>query len=173
MQTVYTLTEAIALAIKAETQLDKSKAAVVARNSFDNNRAAVNKGKAPMTQPYLSNTTRGTSSSGGPTKPINIVSLEVAPCNPYARPGVDKCYKCGQPGHRSNQCPKRGTVNLVESEEDGRFKTEEDKNEVAYIYEEEEVTRGSEGELLSRSLVVQRLLLAPKQEKPSQQHNIF
>jgi hypothetical protein len=51
--------------------------------------------------------------------------------------------------------------------------TEEDKNEVAYIYEEEEVTRGSEGELLSRSLVVQRLLLAPKQEKPSQQHNIF
>jgi hypothetical protein len=61
----------------------------------------------------------------------------------------------------------------VESEEDGRFKTEEDKNEVAYIYEEEEVTRGSEGELLSRSLVVQRLLLAPKQEKPSQQHNIF
>ncbi|KAG6773106.1 hypothetical protein POTOM_020360 [Populus tomentosa] len=111
-----------------------------------------------MTQPYLSNTTRGTSSSGGPTKPVNIVSLEVAPCNPYARPGVDKCYKYGQPGHRSNQCPKRGTVNLVESEEDGRFKTEEDKNEVTYIYEEEEVTGGSEGELLSRSLVVQRLL---------------
>ncbi|KAG6774961.1 hypothetical protein POTOM_018379 [Populus tomentosa] len=74
MQTIYTLTEAIALAIKAATQLDKSKAAVIARNSFDNNRAIVNKGKAPMTQPYLSSTTRGTSSSGGPTKPVNIVS---------------------------------------------------------------------------------------------------
>ena len=27
--------------------------------------------------------------------------------NPYAKPSVDKCYKCGGPGHRSNECPKR------------------------------------------------------------------
>jgi hypothetical protein len=122
MQTVYMLTEAVALAIKAETQLDKSKVMVGARNPFDNNRATVNKGKTPMTpttsttQPSFSNTIRGTSSSGAPTKPANTIPPEVTPRNPYARPGSGKCYRCGQSGHRSNQCPRRSTVNLIEPE---------------------------------------------------------
>ncbi|CAK9187269.1 unnamed protein product, partial [Ilex paraguariensis] len=73
MQIVYTLTKAVALAIKAETQLDRLKSTVVARNSFYPNRVAVNKGKAPITQPPLSNTTRGTSSDRGPTKPANAI----------------------------------------------------------------------------------------------------
>jgi len=179
MQTVYTLTEAVALAIKAETQLDKSKAMVGARNPFDNNRATVNKGKTPMTpttsttQPSFSNTIRGTNSSGAPTKPANTIPPEVTPRNLYARPGSDKCYRCGQPGHRSNQCPRRSIVNLIEPEEECPFDIEKEDNEAAYTYEEEEVTGGDEGELLSRSLVVQRLLLAPKQKEPSQRHNIF
>jgi hypothetical protein len=57
-------------------------------------------------------------------------------------------------------------VNLIELEEECIFDTEKDDNEAAYTYEEE-VTGGDEGELLSRSLVVQRLLLAPKREEPS------
>lgn len=51
MQIVYTLTEAVALAIKVETQLDRSKITVGARSFMDNNRAVVNKGKTPMAQP--------------------------------------------------------------------------------------------------------------------------
>ncbi|GFY97663.1 hypothetical protein Acr_12g0002040 [Actinidia rufa] len=42
--------------------------------------------------------------------------------NPYAKASGDKCYKCGEPSHRSNTCLKRATVNLVEpvpEEEDG------------------------------------------------------
>jgi len=170
MQTVYTLTEAVTLAIKVETQLDRSKVAVEARGFMDHNRAAVNKGKALMTQPSFAN---AVGNGGTPTKPVNTAPPEVAPRNPYARPGPDKCYRCGQPGHRSNQCPRRGVVNLVETEEDDRRVVEKDENEAVYAYEEEEITGGDEGELLSHSLVVQRLLLTPKQEEPSQRHKIF
>ena len=137
MQTVYTLTEAVALAIMAETQLDRSKAMVRARNPFDNNRATVNKGKNPMTsttsttQPSFSNTIWGTSSNGEPTRPANTIPPKVTPKNPYARPGSDKCYRCGQPGHRSNQCPRRSTVNLIKLEEECIFDTEKDDNEAA------------------------------------------
>jgi len=27
--------------------------------------------------------------------------------NPYAKPRIDKCYRCGEPGHMSNECSKR------------------------------------------------------------------
>ena len=170
MQIFYTLTEAVALAIKVETQLDRSKVAIGARCFMDNNRAAINKGKAPMTQPSFAN---AVGNGGTPTKPVNIAPPEVAPRNPYARPGPDKCYRCGQPGHQSNQCPRRGVVNLVETEEDYRRVIEKNENEAVYAYEEEEIRGGDEGELLSHSLVVQRLLLTPKQEEPSQRHKIF
>ena len=27
--------------------------------------------------------------------------------NSYAKPGVGKCYRCGEPEHKSNKCPRR------------------------------------------------------------------
>ena len=59
----------------------------------------------------------------------------------------------------------------MEPEEDCRH--EADENEAVYAYEEEEITGGDEEELFSYSLVVQRLLLTPKREEPSQRHKIF
>jgi hypothetical protein len=55
-----------------------------------------------------------------------------------------------QPGHRSNQCPRRSIVNFIKPD----LTTEGVEDELAYTYEEDEVTWGDEGELLSRSLVV-------------------
>ncbi|KAG6765013.1 hypothetical protein POTOM_029027 [Populus tomentosa] len=133
MQTIYTLSETVALAIKAEAQLDRSKAMVRAKNPFDNNREIVNKGKTLMTpltstiQPSFSNTTWETSSR-----------------------------------YCSNQCPRRSIMNLIELEEECIFDIEKDDNEAAYTYEKEEVIEGDEGELLSQSLIVQRVLLALK-----------
>jgi len=31
----------------------------------------------------------------------------------YAKPDVGKCYRCGEPEHKSNQCPKRRQVNMA------------------------------------------------------------
>jgi hypothetical protein len=50
-------------------------------------------------------------------------------------------------------------VNLIELD----LITEGVEDELAYTYEEDEVTGGDEGELLSCSLVFRKLLLAPKQ----------
>ena len=38
--------------------------------------------------------------------------------NPYAKPILGKCYRCNQPGHRSNECLNRRTINIVEREEE-------------------------------------------------------
>nr|XP_034929565.1 uncharacterized protein LOC118060451 [Populus alba] len=166
MQTIYSVTKAINLATKAEAQLERAKLIVGTRSSFDLNQVAVDKGKLPAFQPPLINTSKGPHSNGAPSKTGGVIE---APRNPYARPSIDKCYRCWQPGHRSNQCPKRSTVHLIEPE----LTAEGGGDELAYTYEEDEVTGGDEGELLSCSLVVRKLLLAPKQMEQSQRHNIF
>ncbi|KAG6757010.1 hypothetical protein POTOM_037310 [Populus tomentosa] len=162
MQTIYSVTEAINLATKVEAQLERAKSIAGMRSSFDLNRAAIDKGKFPAFQPPP----KGPHSNGAPSRTRGAIE---APRNPYARPSTDKCYRCGQSEHHSNQCPRRSTVNLIEPE----LTVEGVEDDLAYTYEEDEVTRGDEGELLSRSLVVQKLLLAPKQIEQSQRHNIF
>ncbi|XP_011015163.1 PREDICTED: uncharacterized protein LOC105118819 [Populus euphratica] len=172
MRTIYSLNEAISLATKAKAQLDRSRANIVMRNSFDPTRAAADKGKSPINQPPPSSTIKGSGSSGAPAKTTGIVPPE-APRNPYARPNSDKCYRCGQLGHRSNQCPRCSTINLIEPGEETYMAGEEEGDEITYTYDENEIIRGDDGELLSCSLVVRRLLLAPKQTDQSQRHNIF
>ena len=38
--------------------------------------------------------------------------------NPYARPFGIKCYRCGEVGHYSNECPKWKAMNVVEKDDD-------------------------------------------------------
>ena len=38
--------------------------------------------------------------------------------NPYTKPLGAKCYRCGEVGHRSNECLKRKTMNIVEKDDD-------------------------------------------------------
>ena len=64
-------------------------------------------------------------------------------------------------------------MNLIGPGEEPDLTAEGVEDEVAYTYEEDEVIGGDEGELLSCSLVVRKLLLAPRQIEQSQQHNIF
>lgn len=166
MHTIYSLTEAINLATKAEAQLERTR--TVARPPIDYPQGPASKGKFPHNStPPVSNFQRGSSSSKPHMATAGPVPPE-APRNPYSRPASDKCYRCGQPGHRSNQCPKRGVVNLIEPEEGSDREVEREGDEAEYTYEE--VTGGDEGELLSHTLVVRRIPLAPRQMEHSQRH---
>ena len=97
--------------------------------------------------------------------------------NLYAKPTRNKCYRCGEPRHRSSTCPKRAAVNLVVAEE-GEIESEQEGEEVyndadPYAYELNEVQDDEESMSLGRSLVIQRLLLTPRVDYSDQQIEIF
>ncbi|KAB5561188.1 hypothetical protein DKX38_006145 [Salix brachista] len=148
----------------AETQLGRNRVAAFPVSSYEQSSGGPSKGKAPMNPPPPNYTPRGTGHNRLPTNTAGAAVTE-APRNPYSRPSSDKCYRCGQPGHRSNQCPKRGTVNLIGAEEEADLESEGVEDETAYDYDENEVTEGDDGERLSHALVIRKLLLTPKQKE--------
>ncbi|KAB5533779.1 hypothetical protein DKX38_016865 [Salix brachista] len=79
----------------------------------------------------------------------------------YAKPGGFKCYHCGQPGHRSNECPARRPVNLVEAE----LEEEEEEHIVEELLEGAEIAE-EEGDFVN--CMVQRVLKIAMVPKRSQ-----
>ncbi|GFZ02560.1 hypothetical protein Acr_15g0011680 [Actinidia rufa] len=161
LQTLYSLNEAVTLARKVESQQNRTNT----RSQFSN------RGKPPVPSPQSQPVTN----SGSQTKAVTTGSTtrQGGNPNPYAKASGDKCYRCGEPGHRSNTCPKRATVNLVEplpEEEDGG---DDEGDADPYSYDPNEFQDDEEGEYLGRSLMIQKLLLTPKRVDSSQRHKIF
>lgn len=81
------------------------------------------------------------------------------------KPSTIKCFRCFQQRHKSNECPLRRQVQLLE----GNFEEQEHLDSTELIEVEE--LRGDEG--IAFVCVVERLLVAPRQSTISQRHVIF
>ncbi|XP_071728633.1 uncharacterized protein [Rutidosis leptorrhynchoides] len=139
-QVIMTLTEACNLARRAET--------MTTRGNFGNyqyastSRAPTKPATTTITTPEITPQDSNTKEAG--KKPIS---------NTYSRPTIDKCYRCNQTGHKSNNCPQRRPVNYTQYDDE----FEEDEQGDDYVCEPD-----GEGDQAT-TLVVRKVLLAPKQ----------
>ncbi|KAI0529011.1 hypothetical protein KFK09_001556 [Dendrobium nobile] len=86
--------------------------------------------------------------------------------NPYAKPTTLKCFRCFQPGHKSNECPTRPQLQIVEGDNEEGVEYNPDTNDDVF----EELTP-DEGEAVV--CILERLLLAPRLPTASQRNAIF
>ncbi|TXG69220.1 hypothetical protein EZV62_004155 [Acer yangbiense] len=94
------LSEAVNLAYTIEHQQEKS----ASRSQFRNR--GVEKGKAEKAgdthQGQLKGSVEASNSGNKVTSKLPMIQTK---SNPYAKPLPGKCFHCGMPGHRSNECP--------------------------------------------------------------------
>ena len=182
LQVVWTVDEAQNMALKAELmEKSSNRFSHYKKDMGESSNATANRSRfSPSDGQGQAKTTAdqvqrgsGPSNNFGGSRPTAAAAVtketpRVA-SNPYSRPGGMKCYRCGQPGHRSNECPARKPVNFVdaEEEEDQNFEEEENMDEFlegAEIAEEQ-------GEHVN--CVIQRVMCSTKLEDSTQRNNIF
>ena len=185
LQVVWTVDEAHNMALKAELmEKTPNRFSQYKRDVGESSNTVTNRSRfSPtdgqgQTRSAADQGQRGTAPSNnfGGTRPTTAAASpketpRVAP-NPYAKTGGFKCYRCGQPGHRSNECPARKSVNFIdaedyEGEDEQNFEEGGDKDEFlegADIAEEQ-------GEPVN--FVIQRVMCSTKLEDSTQRNNIF
>ena len=66
---------------------------------------------------------------------ITTITVTKSKENPYTKPENDKCYRCGEPGYRSNECPKRKQVNVVDYGDEDEGVVIEDASDSDFVVE--------------------------------------
>ena len=77
------------------------------------------KEKHHKTHPHTSIQTKDASNTGFSSikKTTKTPNMEVSK-NPYVSDATQRCYRCGKPGNKSNQCATRKLVNLAKQEDE-------------------------------------------------------
>ncbi|XP_020683016.1 uncharacterized protein LOC110100003 [Dendrobium catenatum] len=167
LNSVWSLPQAVNLAMKIEVQQNRKPKVPYSRRHWQEQNST------PTKHPYQ---------SGSKTAPNSLPAAESAgvnvedkalqkqkganTSNPYARPSPLKCFRCFQPGHKSNECPQRKQVQLAEFEEG----TDSEGTTVEIAGQVEDV-QADVGEPFAG--VMGKWLLAPRQTGMSQRHAIF
>ncbi|XP_020691225.2 uncharacterized protein LOC110105887 [Dendrobium catenatum] len=167
LSSVWSLSQAVNFALKAEIQLGRHSRSGTYRkqNAETGIDLAKPSGSAMRKTPVAAE-------GSGNSQPLKILSDPKAPVkpkfpgkeNPYPRPQGLKCFRCFQPGHKSNECPNRQQLQLLEGEG-------EEENELFEEEVEVEDVTADDGEPLI--CVLEKLLLAPRKVVQSQRHCIF
>ncbi|KAI0500729.1 hypothetical protein KFK09_018945 [Dendrobium nobile] len=170
MNSVWSLSQAVNFALKAEMQLNRPIRPFQPRRQLYDANAGEAKGQAATTANPVKHAPKTSSATTPPTQalPQTVQNRMKGPAkdNPYGRPTTLKCFRCFQPGHKSNECPSRQQLHLLEGEQELSNPTGE--NDCSNEYEE---VVGDEGDPVL--CVLQKLLLAPSQGTYSQRNAIF
>ncbi|XP_020690236.1 uncharacterized protein LOC110105185 [Dendrobium catenatum] len=162
LNSLWTLSQAVNFALKAELQLSKQSKSYSSRRILpdqpsDSRSLSSNKPTAQALPTGTSNNSDGKA----PFKP-----RQPPRDNPYIKPTTLKCFRCFQLGHKSNECPTRPQLQLVEGD------NEETEERITADYDENvEELVPDEGDVVV--CILERLLLALRQPTNSQRNAIF
>ena len=56
----------------------------------------------------------------------------------YTKSGIDKCYRCGEPGYKSNECSKRRQINMADYEDENEVQIETEPKDSDFTEEYED-----------------------------------
>ncbi|KAK9950546.1 hypothetical protein M0R45_006031 [Rubus argutus] len=141
LQPVYFLNDAVQLATKVEAQLERSNT----RHPFSGKGILPTPDQIPpgRVAPRIDNlpTMASQDCESSKAKTSRFSNAKGAAVNPYAPPPPIKCYRCSQPGHRSNQCPSRQVNLATHGEENTVLQDENDvEDETEVTYEDEGIS---------------------------------
>lgn len=159
-QVCQTVHEENSRSLKTKAQLSRAKNSVISKRlayELHSDKKKFPRKNSPKPQPEPKNSVKPKPKPPYPQK-----------TNLYTKRFPSKCFRCQQPGYRSNECPQRPIAHLV-----GECKEETDSKEyINEAFQGGDPTHGDEGEL-AYNYILQKLLLSPTQPSNSKKNSLF